>query len=146
MRSFSIQNNLLETLSERFQVSFNASSHVYLSGNPWTCDCDVRWLPAFLNICRSEPECAGNGTNTTLPVSVFLHERELTCNPEDNRSNGTNNARLVGAITGGILSLLLVSIITTFVLYRYYALKRKVATSSEETKKENVTTQDVIAV
>ncbi|XP_048244635.1 carboxypeptidase N subunit 2-like [Haliotis rufescens] len=61
-----IEDNNIESLPTDLSTFLSQSSSVYLSGNPWLCDCDTMWLTQsvrdasnkFLSENASDPACA----------------------------------------------------------------------------------------
>ncbi|XP_067684464.1 serine-rich adhesin for platelets-like [Haliotis asinina] len=88
----SLENNNIESFSADLLTFLSKSSSVYLSGNPWLCDCDTMWLTQsvrdapykFLSENASDPVCASPSkyVGTSLQtVARNLEEECLTTTP-----------------------------------------------------------------
>ncbi|XP_029814722.1 leucine-rich repeat LGI family member 4-like, partial [Manacus vitellinus] len=55
----SLANNRLETLPQGLFQGLETLSHLDLRGNPFRCDCRLRWLLSWLGTVPSSPETAG---------------------------------------------------------------------------------------
>lgn len=54
---FDIRNNNLTTLSNPLEFSALAFKQLLLSGNPWHCDCNLRWFNQFSSQARPLAHC-----------------------------------------------------------------------------------------
>ena len=67
-----LRNNSLKTLSNNVIQRFKSIDKLYLSGNPWTCDCDAVELVYFFHLYRSkivdadDMKCADHRSFKTL--------------------------------------------------------------------------------
>ncbi len=144
LRSINLTNNAIKIISQKIQ-NMDGVQEIWLSGNPFVCDCSMTWMIPWLNRRNKHSDhnivsdyralICSNGKLKGVPI-LFLNNVLLGCYP-----NRWSTGQKVGVGLGLTLSILLILLTVTwkskemkFLLFYYV----RINTVPRDDKNENL--------